>query len=356
MKKLFLTLFVALFLGSFLVAQRVTTPPASKKAKVMEQIGLTEVVIDYSRPGVKGREGKIWGGLVPYDGGNPFPWRAGANNNTIISFSGDVKINGQALPKGDYGIHVIASEAEWTFIFSHNTTQWGSYNYDPAEDALRVTSKAETCAHTEWLKYEFTNQTNDAAAVELSWETRKAGFTVSVDLHETVLTNIRNELKNLSGFDWRGWNSAANYCLQNEVNLEEGLQWAQYSINGGYGSQPNFTNHMTKSGILEKLGRAEEANQAKEEALAHAGMVDMHNYGRQLIQQKKPKEAMKIFEMNRKKFPNDNFTTLVGMARGYQAIGEKKKAAKHFRLAAENAPTNQKQAYLNMAKKLEEKT
>ena len=339
----------------FATAQNLKLPNSSPKAKVYEQIGITDVFVKYHRPGVKGREGKIWGGIVPYSDGKSQPWRAGANDNTIIAFSHPVKINGKSLAAGKYGLHVLPTETEWTFIFSSNTTSWGSYFYKKEEDVLRVTAPVKSCDHQEYLKFEFTDQATNSAHIALSWEKKKASFKVEVDLHETVLADIRNQLRHLNAYSWQSWNQAAQYCLTNDVNLEEGLKWAQYSIDGGFGSQPTFQNYQTKSKILAKLGKTAEADKAMASALELANMRDLHFYGRSLIQAKKPKEAMAIFEKNRKQNPKDNFTTLVGLARGNMALGNNKKAIKYFREAAPNAPQGQEQAYLNLAKQLEEK-
>ena len=332
-------------------AQNVTTPPVSKKASVSEWIGLTEVSIDYHRPGVKDRP--IWGALVPYDKGVPMPWRAGADENTVISFEHDVTINGKPLAAGHYGLHVIPSETEWIFIFSTNYTSWGSFSYNPAEDALRVTAVPTSGDQVEWLRYQFIDQTDESAKVELAWEKKRASFTVAVDVKAVTLNNIRNELRNTQGFTWQGYNSAAQYCLQNDVSLEEGLAWANRSISGGFGAQPTFSNYQTKSAILTKLGRTAEAEEAMAAALPLVTMTELHFYGRSLIQQEKPAEAMKIFEMNRERHPDDNFTTLVGMARGYMALGKNAEAIKYFRKAAPNAPPGQEQFYLDLAEQLE---
>ena len=353
MKKFILLSLFSSFLFLGVQAQNVTVPTASKKASVSEWIGMTEVTINYHRPGVKGRE--IWGALVPYNEGNPIPWRAGANDNTTVHFQHDVKINGKDLAAGTYGIHVIPSESEWTFIFSHTNTDWGSFNYTPANDALRVAADVQDCEHVEWLKYEFTDQTDNSLMVQLSWEKKMSGFKVETDVHGIALQSIRNELGHLNGFSWQGWNSAAQYCLQNDVNLEEGLAWANRSITGGFGAQANFTNLQTKSQILDKLGRSDESKEVMGKAIPLATMTELHFYGRSLVQAGKNAEAMKIFQLNRDNNPDDNFTTLVGLARGHMALGNNEEAIKYFEMAAPNAPTGQTQFYLDLAKGLKEK-
>lgn len=357
MKKITLILLAVAFLCSLSNAQFVNTPPASKKAAVTEYIGLTKVYISYHRPGVKGREGNLYGNpnLIPFDG-QPFPWRAGANENTVMYFGDDVKINGESLPAGKYGFHVIPSESnDWTLIFSKNNWSWGSFNYDQSEDALRVGATAGDCEMTEWLTYEFVNQTDNSVDIVLSWEKRNVRFTVEADVHAVTMKSIEGELDGLKGFSWQGINSAAAYTLTAEKDLEKGLAWAEQSSGNGFGAQKNFTTLYTKSQILAKMGKEEEATAAMNEALPLATMTELHFYGRSLIQQKKPKKAMEIFEMNAKNNPDDNFTTLVGLARGNMAMENYVMAAKYFKKAAPNAPQGQESAYLDLAKKCEEK-
>jgi hypothetical protein len=159
----------------------------SLKAGVMQRLGAdTDITIEYSRPGVKGR--KIWGALVPYGmaPGNqysknqPFPWRAGANENTTISFSKDVLIEGKPLPAGKYGLHMIPSEKEWTIVFSKNNSAWGSFSYKPEEDALRVTVTPVAAPFEEWLSYGFDDLAGKSATAFLRWEKLKVPFKISL--------------------------------------------------------------------------------------------------------------------------------------------------------------------------------
>jgi hypothetical protein len=182
------------FLISFLLLMKPSTTfaqgdevRASLKASVMQRLGTnTDITIDYSRPGVKGR--KIWGGLVPYgmapgtqeSGGKPFPWRAGANENTTIEVSKDVLIEGKQLPAGKYGIHMIPSEKEWTIIFSKNNSAWGSFSYNQAEDALRVTVTPVKAPHMEWLTYGFDDLAGTSATAYLRWDNLKVPFKIKL--------------------------------------------------------------------------------------------------------------------------------------------------------------------------------
>ncbi len=343
-----LAVIFALFLVKTATAQFLTTPPSgdNKKASVSEQIGITEVSIHYSRPGVRGREGKIWGTPTAHYGykdlgfgiSKQAPWRAGANENTTIRFSGDVKVEGKELPAGTYGLHMGLEADNVTVIFSKNATSWGSYFYDPAEDALRVTVKPVKLNESqEWLKYEFTEQTPNSAVVALVWEKLKIPFKVEVDVHNTVLASMRNELRSSPGFTWQTWNQAAAYCLQNNINLEEGLTWAEKATSAPFIGQANFATLSTKAQLQEKLGKQAEADATMKLALQKADLMQLHGYGRQLLGQKKNKEALDIFLMNAKKNSNA-WPTNVGLARGYSAVGDYKKALKYAKLALPQAP------------------
>lgn len=354
----------ALLISASLFAQGLTTPPSggNKKALVGERIGLTDVAITYDRPGVKGREGHIWGELVHtgftdqgFGSSKSAPWRAGANENTTISFSTDVKVEGKELPAGKYGLFVAYDPNESTIIFSKNSGSWGSYFYNESEDALRVKVKPQALDKAvEWLKYEFTNQTNNSATVALQWEKMSIPFKVEVDLVKTQLASFREELRTNKGFNWQGWNQAAQWCLQNNVNLEQALQWADSASGPVFGGNTNFQPLATKAGILDKMGKSEEAAAVMKTALPLANMIQLHQYGRQLLAQKKNKEALEIFKLNASKNPNQ-FTTAVGLLRGYSANGDYKTALKYAQQALPLAPDPvNKTSVEGMIKKLQE--
>ena len=182
----FLILSFLLILPSTTFAQRNKVRP-SLKASVMQRLGIdTDITIEYSRPGVKGR--KIWGELVPYglapgnkySNDKPFPWRAGANENTTIEFSKDVLIEGNKLPAGKYGIHMIPSKKDWIIIFSKNNSAWGSFSYNQEEDALRVTVTPVEAPHQEWLIFGFDNLAGTSATAFLRWEKLKVPFKIEL--------------------------------------------------------------------------------------------------------------------------------------------------------------------------------
>jgi hypothetical protein len=148
----------------------------SPKAEVMQTIGFTDIRIVYSRPGVKGRT--IWGKLVPYDA----VWRAGANEATKITFSTDVTIAGKKLKKGAYSFFAIPGKNEWTIIFNKVADQWGAFEYNESEDALRIKVKTEEGVWQEWLSYTISKTSDSSAVIRLEWEKIKVPFKVEVKL------------------------------------------------------------------------------------------------------------------------------------------------------------------------------
>ena len=187
-------------------------PRQSQHAQVTQRIGITDITINYHRPLVNNR--KVWDGLVPYGQ----VWRAGANENTTITFSDPVTIEGKSLDKGTYGLHMIPNADEWTIIFSKNSTSWGSFTYDQAEDALRVTVKPQPAEMHNALTYDFDEVKPDSTVVELEWEKVAVPFKVAVDVHPIVEASLKKQLRNLSQYTWISWDDAANYLLTEKVD------------------------------------------------------------------------------------------------------------------------------------------
>ncbi|KIC93398.1 DUF2911 domain-containing protein [Flavihumibacter solisilvae] len=363
----FITATVFLCLGfQFSMAQLTTVPDGgNKRAWVGEQIGLTEVHIRYDRPAVKGRTDAIWGKLVPYGFNDPgfgtskaSPWRAGANENTVISFSTDVTIEGKALQAGEYGFHIAVYEDKCTLIFSKNHTSWGSYFYDPSEDALRVDVKQQTQNDiTEFLKYEFTGQTEKSAVINLLWEKWRIPFRIETDLVNLQLASFRRELRGEKSFipGWQSWVQAAQYCLRHNVNLEEGLKWAETAVTGTFIGESNFITLSTKAALLEKLGQTGEAAKVMQQAIPLGSVEQVHNYGRELMQKNRTSEAVDVFKKNYEKHP-DTFITNVGMARALSASGSNKKALPYAEKALNQAPDgNAKKQVETMIQELSKK-
>jgi tetratricopeptide (TPR) repeat protein len=336
LKPCLLIILFQLAVNGITIAQLTCLPRGgNKRASVSEQIGITDVIIRYSRPGVKKRDGRIWGELIPvgysklgYGAKNPAPWRAGANENTTIEFTTDSKVEGHDLPAGKYGLFIAYDPAECTLIFSKNSASWGNFFYDSSEDALRVKIKpVKTDKPVEWLKYEFAEQTPASATIQLQWEKLMIPFKVEVDVIKTQLASFRKELrgeKALPGF-WQPWNQAASYCLANNTNLQEGLLWADSATSATFGGTRNFEPWQTKAAILDSLGRKKEAAETMKQAMSYVDDIQGYVYGVSLVDAKRPKEAFDIFKMIYDKYPNTLFTN-IGMATGYSALGDYKKA------------------------------
>ena len=333
----------------------------TKKAMVSEQVGLTQITITYHRPAVKGREGKVWGALVHkgfvdqgFGNGKPAPWRAGSNENTIIEFDNDVKIEGQTLPKGKYGFFIAYDPVESTIIFSKRTDSWGSFFYDEKEDALRVKVKPQPIEKSvEFLKFEFSDSTPNSALIALSWEKLSIPFKVEVEYLKQQFEAFVAESQNPRSFTSQALNIAASWTLQNNYGLEKGLEWATTATNPKFPGDPtSFPALSPKALILDKLGKSDEAATVIKSVLPFGNANQLQQFGRQLLTAKKPKEAMEVFQFNYDKNPNQ-FITLTGMARGLSANGEYAKALEFANQALPLAPNDAgKQAVQTMIEKL----
>jgi tetratricopeptide (TPR) repeat protein len=356
-------------------SQGLTAPPSgdNQKSKVIQFIGPVEVSISYSSPDVHApngddRTGKIWGevahfGFIDQQFGSSkaAPWRAGANENTVFTVSHDVKISGKELKAGSYGLFLaVSKEGPYTWIFSKNHTSWGSYFYDPKEDALRVEAMPEDAPYKEWLTYGFEDRLPSSATAYLRWEKKKIPLKIEVpNVNEIYVGIMREELRNAIGFRQDNWLAAARFCVQNKINLEEALQWVNMSVSNPFIGVENFNSRQTRSLVLAALGREAEANAEMEKAIQDpsASVGAIHQYGRSLLSAGKNDKAMEIFKYNAQKHPEEKFTPNVGLARGYTALGDKKNAIKYWELALKNIPENQKQflpQYEAEVKKLKE--
>jgi hypothetical protein len=238
-------------------------PRPSQKAQVMQTVGLTDVTINYSRPGVKGRT--IWGELVPYDK----VWRTGANEATSITFSTDVKVNGQPLAAGTYSLHTIPTKSDWTVIFNKKADQWGSYAYDEKEDALRVKVKAQPHEFTEWMELSLPDIAVDKATVALDWEKLRVPFEIQVATIDHALANARAAMASLAPDDYQTAFRCASFAFQNNVAPDEARQWMDKSLS----IKETWLNLRVNADMLAKEGKTAEAIQSGEKAIA-AGKTD----------------------------------------------------------------------------------
>jgi hypothetical protein len=286
-------------------------PYASQAAQVKQRVGVTDITITYHRPLVNGR--KIWGGLVP----TGKVWRSGANENTTIEFSTPVSIEGKPLPADTYGLHMIPNADTWTVIFSKMAVAWGSYTYNQSEDALRVDVKPHPTEMEEALEYEFEDLKPDSVAVTMKWEKVAVPFRVSVNLNDTVIPAIRNQLRGRAQYSWETLNEAANFCLTHKTNLEEGLKWADLSIQ----NEERFENLSTKADLLQAMNRTDEAKKVRDHAMEVASPIQLYSYARGLQAQKRSDEAMAILKTVAAKAPETVFGHLAS-ARLKSAAGD----------------------------------
>jgi Protein of unknown function (DUF2911) len=325
-------------------ATELNIPRASQRATVTQRIGLTDIAITYHRPSVGGRE--IWGKTVPYGQ----VWRAGANDNTTIAFTDDVSIEGKPLPAGTYGLHSIPDKDQWTIIFSKNSTSWGSFSYDQKEDALRVTVKPHPAESFDMLTYVFDDVKPDSAAATLRWEKLAVPFRVSVDTKAVVLKSIKNELRSVGGFTWAGYDEAAQWCLDNNYNLEEALKWEDTSIQ----NEERFENLETKSRILDAMGRKDAAAKAYSAALQKASAIQLYVYARGLQRSGNAKRAFELYPQVPQKDAN-HWVSHLALARISSNTGDFPTATKEMTQAISAAPDTTKPFLQPLLKRLEAK-
>lgn len=324
------------FIGITTAHAQLDLPRNSQKATVSQQIGISEVSIAYSRPAVNNRE--IWGKLVPYGMNNlgfgtatSSPWRAGADENTIIEFSDDVKIEGQNLAAGKYGLHMIIGEnGRASIIFSRNHKAWGSYFYEPTEDALRVEVDTKTIPHTEFLTYEFPDLHSNGATVALNWEKKQIPFKIVFDVSAIVLDDIRQKLQGEAGFQRQNWEQAANFALNNGGDLQEALGWINNAIEGQFFSAKTFNNMAIKAQILQKMGQKAEVLAMVPEMAGLANTNEMNNLGYILLNMGENDKALKYFKINAKNNPT-NANVFDSLGEAYKIMGDRKNAIKNLK-------------------------
>jgi hypothetical protein len=252
MLKLFNLSVVLIFILSLSgFGQQIRTPRPSPDATVTQIVGVTEIKIDYSSPGVKGR--KIWGDLVPFGE----IWRTGANDATTITISDAVKINGTELPAGTYGIHTIPNESEWEFIFSKDTKIDGSSNFNKDNEVLRIKAKPEEHHFMERMTFLFTDATDKSAIVNLLWDKLAVSFNIETNTNEIFLSNAQEQLS------WSPTFQAAQYCLNANINLDEALRWIEASCL----IDEVYWNTRIKAQLQYKAGMKNEAIATMEKAI-----------------------------------------------------------------------------------------
>ncbi len=314
-------------------SQGITAPRTlSPAAEVTQTIGISTITVNYSRPSVNGRE--IWGQLVAYgwntEGfglGNPAPWRAGANENTVITFSHEAKVAGKMIPAGSYGLfYTINDDNAGEIILSKDIDSWGNYFYDPKQDQLRANIKIRDNHMTERLTFDFINLDKTSGELVLNWEKKQFPVKIEFAVDDLVMANAINQLKGTTGFSWQGFASAANYSLQNNTNTAMGEQWAVQAAT----MNPSFTTLNTQAAFLSLNGKDDEAEKIAAKALTMATEVEMNAYGYQLLNQGDKEKALVAFKSNTEKYP-DSANAWDSLGEGYALSGDEKNAIKAFK-------------------------
>ncbi len=349
MKKILLLFLFGGFVH-FSIAQ-MDIPPVggNPRATVTEEVGITGITLKYSRPDVNKREGRVWGpgNLVTYGfstfsfitNQNTAPWRAGANENTTISFEHDVMLEGKPLKAGTYGIHMAMGADNVTIIFSTQKDAWGSFYYEEKYDALRVNVKPIALEKSvEWLKYEFIEHGEKHCVIALQWEKLSVPFKVEVDVDNIVLARLREQVTSQKGFNSTNMIQASHWCFNKNINLEEALGWAQRAVSGFQG-QKSFASLRNLATGYEKLNRIPQVDSVMAEALTMASVAQAVAYGRALITQKRADKALEVLLASQKKH-GDVFAMNNGLMFGYSAKADFKNAIKFAEKAMSQAPND----------------
>jgi Protein of unknown function (DUF2911) len=223
-KNVLLTLsFLCVFF--FSATAQLKTPAPSPTGKIIQTAGLTDITIEYSRPSAKGR--KVFGGLVPFNE----LWRTGANASTKVTFSEDVVINDNALPKGTYALYTIPGEKEWTIIFHKNVEHWGIDGYKQEEDAFRTTVKAmKSNIPVETFTMNVDNIKSASCELSIAWENIAVAIPVSLGTDAKVTGDIK---KIMEGPNAEQYYSAARYYSEENKDPKQALEWMNKAIEKG---------------------------------------------------------------------------------------------------------------------------
>ncbi len=343
-RRIFLQL-AAFLLGTLAVQAQITTPRTpSPAATVTQTIGISTVSVNYSRPKVNGRE--VWGKLVPYGwnvqpfgAGNSAPWRAGANENTILTLSHPAKIEGQLVPAGSYGLFlVINQDNSGEVVLSKEYQSWGSFFYDPKADQVRAKIQLRDIPNTETLTYDFINLTKNGGELVLSWEEKQFPIKIEFAVDEIVMANAAQELKGFTGFSPQGRIAAANYALANRINQEQAIGWIDQVIQ----TNRTFQALNIKAGLLKQIGKTAEAEKTMTDAMAIATENELNVYGYQLMGENNQTKAIEIFALITQRYPKSaNAWDSLGEA--YALKGDKTNAIKSFKKSLSlNPPENVK--------------
>lgn len=352
MKQFILSILITL--SAMVVFAQMDIPPdgGNTTAMISEDIGISNIAIKYHRPAVKGREGKIWGTLVPY-GFNVFnaaagkpasPWRAGANEATTIHFEHDVKVEGNDIKAGTYALFMAMGKDTVTVIFSKEVEAWGTFFYRPENDVLRIYVKPVALDKSvERLKYEFIDQQDKSCVVTMQWEKILVPFRVDVDVDNIVLARIREQLIGPKGFASGNLVQISRYYFSRNMNLEEALGWAQRAVTGLPFGQSNYETVRTLAIGYEKLNRYQQADSVMNTVLSFSGMSQYSSYGRNMLSIKRSERALEVMLAAQKRF-GDVYAVNNGLSFAYSSTGNYTKALEFANKALAQASSPQAKA------------
>ncbi|AHG88288.1 Protein of unknown function DUF2911 [Gemmatirosa kalamazoonensis] len=376
MRRILATLVVACTLASRGGAQErseLATPPNgdNQRAEVSQWIGLVKVTIAYHSPRVhfQGRErtGHIWGELIPYglydEGFGPSraaPWRAGANESTTLTVSHDVTVGDHVLKAGTYALFLeLARTGPWTWIVS-SAPGWGAFQYDSSDVVLRVPAPPQDAPFTEFLTYGFDDRLPNAATAYLQWETKRVPLRIDVpNVNELYAAQMGRDLRGWPGFDYRSWQAAAQFAADHRVHLDEALVWANRAIaepfRNAAAGRADFSTLQTKAAVLTAMGRIADADTLMDRAirLPDTDVRAVHQYGMRTLAAGRTDRAMAVFLANRQLHPDERFWTYAGLARGYAALGDRKRAIASWETALRNVPPDQRANQPNLERALD---
>lgn len=313
------------------------TPRESPSASVSQVVGMTTVTIHYARPAVNGR--KVWGVLVPFEQ----VWRAGANENTVLAVSSPFTVGGVRLPAGRYGLHTIPTSSTWTVVLSRQANAWGSFSYDPKEDAVRLTVTPQPAGHTERLQYTLDEPTDSSLVVTLRWEKVAVSVPLTVPTTQVVLDSVRQQLRDLPYFFAQSWNEAAQVAMQRR-QWALAAEWADSAIirNGGFRSM------QLKAGAIERMGDSAGARTLRARAMSIANEADVNAVGYQLLGQDKVDEAIAMFRRNVADYPK-SWNVYDSLAEALARKGDKRAALVNYQKALDMVADETQKARIRTA-------
>jgi tetratricopeptide (TPR) repeat protein len=327
-------IFCFLFSSYIIQAQPPWLPrEPSPAATTSQTVGISTISVNYSRPSVKGRV--VWGTLVPYGWnvqglgfGNSAPWRAGANENTIIHLSHAAKVEGTPVPAGDYGLFfVINQDNTGEVILSKDYKSWGSFFYDAKNDQMRAKINIRDVSDfNERLNYSFDSVSKNMAELDLNWDKKQFPVKIEFAVDDIVMDNLAEVLRGQPGFYWQNLNGAANYVVQNNMDTAQAMKW----INRSIAIVQNYTNTRTKAAVLRKEGDSAAADKVMTEALSFATELELNNYGYELLGQKKYPQAIDALKLSVQKHP-ESANAWDSLGEAYALAGDKKNAVPSFK-------------------------